>query len=156
MRDRMMRLGHADVRIGPRARLARHLERDDARHVGLQRQHLQIEHQPDVVFPHRRDAGRPIEIGQRRASLCSARWMRRSTSRTESSIGRRGRDRRRRARVSGGPVAGHPVEDAAALLSSARRRSGLPPSPNSRSKTTRGSASVGSGVVGDDHDRLFW
>ena len=42
------------------------------------------------------------------------------------------------------------------LRSSARRRSRLPPSPNRRSKTTRGSASVGSGVVGDDHDRLFW
>ena len=33
--------------------------------------------------------------------------------------------------------------------------SGVPPSPNSRSKTTRGSASMGSGVVGDDHARLF-
>ena len=34
-------------------------------------------------------------------------------------------------------------------------RSGVPPSPNSRSNTTRGSASVGSGVVGEDHERLF-
>jgi hypothetical protein len=32
---------------------------------------------------------------------------------------------------------------------------GDPPSPNSRSNTTRGSASVGSGVVADDHERLF-
>ena len=32
----------------------------------------------------------------------------------------------------------------------------LPPSPKSRSKTIRGCASAGKGVVGDDHDRLFW
>src|SRR5438093_6033779 len=31
-----------------------------------------------------------------------------------------------------------------------------PPSPNRRSKITRGSASVGSGFVGEDHDKLFW
>jgi hypothetical protein len=42
------------------------------------------------------------------------------------------------------------------FFNSAFRRSGLPPSPKSRSNTTRGSASVGSGVVGDDHERLFW
>ena len=35
------------------------------RHVGLQRQHLQIEHQLHVVFPDRRHAGRPLEIRQR-------------------------------------------------------------------------------------------
>ena len=40
--------------------------------------------------------------------------------------------------------------------SSARRSAALPPSPNSRSNATRGCASAGSGVVGDDHERLFW
>jgi hypothetical protein len=44
----------------------------------------------------------------------------------------------------------------ARLPSAARRCAELPPSPNSRSNTTRGCASDGSGVVGDDHDRLFW
>jgi hypothetical protein len=39
--------------------------------------------------------------------------------------------------------------------SAARRAAALPPSPNRRSKTMRGCASDGSGVVGDDHDRQF-
>jgi hypothetical protein len=38
----------------------------------------------------------------------------------------------------------------------ARRSAAVPPSPNNRSKTTRGCASAGNGVVGDDQDRLFW
>ena len=37
----------------------------------------------------------------------------------------------------------------------ARRAAALPPSPNSRSKTMRGCASDGSGVVGDDQERQF-
>jgi hypothetical protein len=43
----------------------------------------------------------------------------------------------------------------ARLRNAARRAAGLPPSPNRRSKTTRGCASDGSGVVGDDQDRQF-
>ena len=39
--------------------------------------------------------------------------------------------------------------------SSARRSAALPPSPNIRSKTTRGFASVGIGVVGDVQDSVF-
>ena len=35
VRDRMMRLGHADLRIRPRAALARHLEGHDPRQIGL-------------------------------------------------------------------------------------------------------------------------
>jgi hypothetical protein len=41
------------------------------------------------------------------------------------------------------------------LRSSAFRSAAEPPSPNSRSKTTRGFASVGSGVVFDDHASVF-
>ena len=41
------------------------------------------------------------------------------------------------------------------VFSSACRSAGVPPSPKSRSNTTRGSASVGFGAVGEDHDRLF-
>ena len=48
-----------------------------------------------------------------------------------------------------------PYEKVRALRSAARRASALPPSPNKRSKTTRGCASDGSGVVGDDQDRQF-
>ena len=65
MRDRVMRLGHPDVRVGSGARFTRHLERDDAGDIGLEGEHLEVEHQPDVVFPHRRHACRTIEIGQR-------------------------------------------------------------------------------------------
>ena len=43
----------------------------------------------------------------------------------------------------------------AAFLSAALRSAALPPSPNKRSKMIRGCASDGSGVVGDDHERLF-
>ena len=41
------------------------------------------------------------------------------------------------------------------LRSSALRSAAVPPSPNSRSNTTRGFASVGSGVVGVDHASVF-
>ena len=43
-----------------------------------------------------------------------------------------------------------------ALRNAARRSSMLPPSPNNVSNTMRGCASAGSGVVGDDQERLFW
>jgi hypothetical protein len=45
VRQRVMRIGHADLGIGAVARLARELERHDARDVALHRQHLQVEHQ---------------------------------------------------------------------------------------------------------------
>ena len=63
MRHRMMRLGHADLRIGARAHFARHLERDDSRDVGLHREHLQVEHQLDVLLPRCRSRQRTIEVG---------------------------------------------------------------------------------------------
>ena len=65
MRQRMMRIGHADLGVGAVARLARELERDHPRHVALQRQHLQVEHQLRVIGIRRRHADRPIEIRQR-------------------------------------------------------------------------------------------
>ena len=60
-----MRIGHADLRVGPVAGLARELERDHAGDVALQREHLQIEHQPRVIGVRGRHAGRTIEIRQR-------------------------------------------------------------------------------------------
>jgi hypothetical protein len=48
-----MRLGQADLRIRAVDVFAHHHERADARDIGLERQHLQIEHQLDV-FPERR------------------------------------------------------------------------------------------------------
>ena len=59
-----MRLGHAEVWIGPGAPLSRHLERDDTGQVSLQCEHLQVKHQLDVVFPLLGHAGRTFERHQ--------------------------------------------------------------------------------------------
>ncbi len=56
-----MRIGHADLRIGPHAAFAPHHHRDDARQVGLERDDLQVEHQLDVVGVEHRDAGRLVD-----------------------------------------------------------------------------------------------
>ena len=145
-----MRLGDADLRIRPRAHLARELERDDPRDVGLQREHLQIEHQLRVLFPVRRHADRPrqhvrqriavlllglldapLDLAQRVEILVHARCDRSGPSRAPS-----------RAMSSVTQSRMLPF-----FRSSALRSAAVPPSPNSRSNTTRGFASVGSGVV---------
>ena len=77
MGHRVVRLGHADLRIRAGASLAGELESDDPRHVGLQRQHLQVEHQLDVVLPRLRHAGRPL---QRRQGSTPRRAARRAGS----------------------------------------------------------------------------
>ena len=64
VRQRMVRLGHADLRIGPRALLLADHERDDARQIGLERQHLQVHHQRQVIFEHRRRAQRLLHRRQ--------------------------------------------------------------------------------------------
>ena len=61
MRQRMVRFGHADLRIGPRALFLAEHERDDARQVGLERQQLQVEHQREVILEDRRHALRLID-----------------------------------------------------------------------------------------------
>ena len=65
MRERVVRIGNADLRVSAIARFARELERDDARDIALQRQHLQIEHQPRVIGVSGRHAHRSIQIRQR-------------------------------------------------------------------------------------------
>ena len=49
MREGVMRIGHADLGVGPVAGLARQLEGDDAGDIGLEGQDLQVEHQAGVV-----------------------------------------------------------------------------------------------------------
>ena len=61
----MVRVRHADFRIGAIAQLARELERDDPRDVRLERQNLQIEHELRVIGECGGDADRPIEVGHR-------------------------------------------------------------------------------------------
>jgi len=63
--ERMVRVGDTNFRISAIAGFAGQLERDDARDVGLQREHLKIEHQFRVVRVCGRYADRTVEIGQR-------------------------------------------------------------------------------------------
>ncbi len=58
MRERVVRFRHANLRIGPRALLLAEHERNDARQIGLEREHLQIHHQRQVIFKDRRRAQR--------------------------------------------------------------------------------------------------
>ena len=90
--QRMVRIGHADLRIGPQAALAAEHHRRDAREVGLERDHLQVEHQLHVVrverpgcraASRRRAAGRACRA---RPSRCAAR-SRGPTSGTRPSCG---------------------------------------------------------------------
>ncbi len=65
MRKRVVRIGNSDLGISAIAGFARELERDDACDIALQRQHLQVEHQPRVVGVCSRHADGPIQIRQR-------------------------------------------------------------------------------------------
>ena len=65
MRQRMMRIRNASLRIGPVAGFARKLEGNHARDIALQRQHLEIEHQSSVVRVGGGNTDRPIQIRQR-------------------------------------------------------------------------------------------
>ena len=65
----MVRLGHANLRIGTGALFLADHERDDARQVGLKRQHLQVEHQRQVIFEDRRHALRLLHRRQLEVAL---------------------------------------------------------------------------------------
>ena len=119
MRQRVMRIGDADLRIRAIARFARELERDDARDVALQAP-APAGRTSAGRDRHRRRARRPAD--RDRAADCplasaSACWMRRSTSRTVS------RYWLTRARSAGPSVflqprdlLGHRIEQAGPLL----------------------------------------
>src|SRR2546422_11531645 len=62
MTDGMVRVRDADLRIRAIALLARELECDDARDIGLKGQNLQVEHELHVVGEYRGDPYRPIEV----------------------------------------------------------------------------------------------
>ena len=140
MRQRMMRIGNADLRIGAVAGFARQLKRDDARDVALQRQQLQVEHQSGVVGVGRRHADGPIEIGQRivrRVGLGLLNAPLDFADRVEILADP--------ARSAGPSVflsrASSSVTESSRLarfFSAARRSAMLPPSPNRLSNTIRG------------------
>ena len=60
MGKRMMRIRHADLRVSAVAGFASQLERDDARDVALQREDLQVEHEPSMIAISSGDADRTI------------------------------------------------------------------------------------------------
>src|SRR5262249_32599142 len=62
MANRVMRVRNSNLGIGTIALLARELERDDTRDVGLKRQNLQVEHDLGVVRERRGNAYRSFEV----------------------------------------------------------------------------------------------
>ena len=64
MRDGVMRLGQADLGIRAIDVFTRHHERGHARDVGLERQHLQIEHELGVFPEGGRHADRLLRHGE--------------------------------------------------------------------------------------------
>ena len=69
VRQRMMRLGDPNLRIGPAGLLAAIHESDDPGQVRLIGQQLQIVQQPDVLLEYVRNTG---GLGERRAALLSS------------------------------------------------------------------------------------
>ncbi len=158
MRDRMVPFGHADGWIGAPARLAGQLHARNTRDVGLIGQHQQSRSAgwtcssypsgtPDgcssdgsgvvcvvlfrplnaaLDFPHR------LEVFADRALVADA-----------------------EAPLEAAHAVGNESRMLRSLRISARRAVTLPPSPNMRSKTTRGSRSCGSGVEAVRHDVEF-
>ena len=68
VRQRMERVGHADVVVGLAADLGRHHEGEDARHVRLIRQRDQVEHQVDVLIEGRRAQRRVRDVDVRQVA----------------------------------------------------------------------------------------
>ena len=64
VRQRVVRLRHADLRVGARALLLADHERDDAGQVGLEREELQVEHQLQVILEDRGRAPRLAQLRQ--------------------------------------------------------------------------------------------
>ncbi len=80
-----MRVGHADLRVGPVAGLPRELEGDHPGDISLHSEQLQVEHQASMIGIRCRHSDGSIEFGKWIfIRFASARWMRRSTSRTLS------------------------------------------------------------------------
>ena len=154
MRDVVVRFGNADLGIRPQAQLARELERHHARHVRAKRQVHQVHHQLRVVVEERRNPERLLEAVEgwrRRASRSAGSGARRRAPRRgiRPSSGDR-RDRRSRCSRASAPSPHRGCCDPGA--SCASRAAPVPPSPNSRSNTTAGFVSIGSGRSGAAHD----
>ena len=60
----MVRVWHVDLRVGPWALLFTDHKGDDPGQIGLERQNLQVHHQLQVVFEHRRRTFGLLDVGQ--------------------------------------------------------------------------------------------
>ena len=157
VRSGMMLIRHADVRIRPVADLARENHAEDARRVGLEREQLQVEHELRVVVERRGDAERPlrqlhvaVRFGFRRADalLDLAHGIQVLGQLAAIAVADR--------RCEPIRLGAHRVENARRLARAHRcARRALPPSPNSRSNTTRGWFSVRFGVVSLRHETVL-
>ena len=159
VRQLMMRIRDAELRVRPRALLASVHERDDARQVALIRQHLQVVEQLHVLVERVGNADRPIDIrqlapalllglldapldvAQRLEVVADFRVVRRRRASAEAAS--RGRSPSREC------------FDPGAAAAMRTRGSVLSLAPNRRSNTTRGSFSDISGSVGVSHDSVL-
>ena len=136
------------------AQLAREHQRRHARDVRLERDHLQVHQQLQVLLERRRHAGR--HVGQRQVVAHAS--PRRAESAARSRARRRGTGSSRRRSPAGRSFCSDatcPITESSRLRVScrrARRSASVLPSPNSFSKTSRGLFSIGSGEVGDFHE----
>ena len=158
VRERVVRVGNADLGIGAVAGLARELERDDAGDVALERQHLQVEHQPGVVGVGGRHADRAVEVRQRVVrrvglGLLNAALHFADGVQVLVDLGAVGRAElssaagRSRRFTESSRLARLPQRGAAFGRAAAFAEQPLEDDPRMRL--------AGSGVVGDDHERLF-
>ena len=113
----MVRIGNADLGIGARAGFARQLERDHAGDVALQRQHLQVEHQPRVVGVSGRHAHRAIEIRQWESAVCGLGFLNAALHLADriEILADLGAVARAELLLKAGDVFGHPIEKAGVL-----------------------------------------
>ena len=151
VRGHVEALAHAALRIHRQARIARVHHRRDARDLGAERQHLQVEHDLEVLVERLGHADR--RFGQLRG--------RSGTACRPFECGARSRERRPDTRSGATRSAGRQIAAQRRDLVHAPNRAGcgsvcwraarsasLLPSPNSFSNTTCGLFSIGSGVVG--------
>ena len=154
MRHRVERRLDAALGEDAVARVAAQLERRHARHVRREGQHLQIEHQLDVLFPRVGHAERRrrqlalvaagvvlLDLLDAPFDLADAVEIRVRAGRDRA--GPRSCCRRPTSRVM-------PSRMLRLAFWRAARSAGEPPSPNRFSKAMRGSMVIGIGVVGDD------
>lgn len=155
--ERMVRIGDADLGIGPRAGLPGELECDDPGDVPLERQDLEVEHQASVVGVGCRDAHGPVEVRQGVVLRVGLGLLDPALDLANGLqvLADLGAIRRAELLVQARHLLGDRVEEAGPLLQGSPSVGGASPSPKRRSKTIRGWASDGSGVVGELHERLF-